>query len=346
VSRPTVSFVAWNRVDARSAEIARSLGGEARCFYDHRLTKPWLVPIRYALSSVSTVAYLLARRPRRVIVTLPPTPVGLIAYAYAALVRAPLVLDSHPAAFGRKDKRVWKALMPVHGWLARRARGTVVTTNELADEVRRLGGRAALLHEAPTEWPAASSRSLPARPRVLFVNVFGTDDPVAPVIESAADVPEVDLLITGRIDLCPPSLRHRAPDNVHFVGYLDNEQYRAAIVDADVVLVLTTERTSVMRAAYEAVYAHRPLVVSDWPALREFFPDAIHVENTADDIARGLQEAVQRHDELAARAPAAAARQLERWQQQSSMLRGLLDLEPPPVERTRAESSPPWGSAS
>jgi hypothetical protein len=106
------------------------------------------------------------------------------------------------------------------------------------------------------------------------------------------------------------------------------------VYDAHVILTLTTEPTSVMRAACEAVFAGRPLIVSDWPVLREFFSYAIHVHNEPTDIARGIRQAVDQLTELAAIAPDAAAGQHRRWQAQLAALRERLDLpaDPEPVE--------------
>ena len=48
-----------------------------------------------------------------------------------------------------------------------------------------------------------------------------------------------------------------------------------------------------MRAAYEAVYAGRPLIISDSPERRDLFPHAIHVTNDAASIEQGLRLAVE-----------------------------------------------------
>ena len=114
-----------------------------------------------------------------------------------------------------------------------------------------------------------------------------------------------------------------APANVEWVGFLGPRDYMDAIVAADAVLVLTTEPTSVVRGGYEAVWAHRPLVVSDFPGLRSVFPDAVHVANEAGAIARGIADARERHAELVAAAPGARTRQLDRWTAQLAALEQL-----------------------
>ena len=99
------------------------------------------------------------------------------------------------------------------------------------------------------------------------------------------------------------------------------------------MVALTTEPTSVMRAAYEAVYARRGLVVSDWPTLREVFPLAQHRSNDAEALADGVRAALA-EDPAAAddRAGRARALQHERWAQQLDAMRTALSL-PLPTDR-------------
>jgi glycosyltransferase involved in cell wall biosynthesis len=263
MGRPMVGFVAWGPTSGRGAEIAAALGGQSHCFYPPRLARKALVPLRYALSAVATTAYLARHRPRAVIATNPPVFPGLLAFAYGRLAGVPVLLDSHPSSFGRKGDRLSARLLPVHAWLARRVAATLVTTDDWVRQVARWGGRAEIVHEAPSGLAGSEPRALPARPVVLFAGVFAQDEPFAEVIEAARLLPSVELRVTGDLRRCPPGLRAAAPANVRFLGYLDGADYRQALQQADVVLALTTEPTSVMRAAYEAVYAGRPLVTSD-----------------------------------------------------------------------------------
>jgi glycosyltransferase involved in cell wall biosynthesis len=323
--RPSVAFIAWSSVSGRSLEIARALGGEARCFFDFGIVRRRLVPLRYAASAVRTIAYLLLRRPRAVIATNPPVFPALIAYAYGRLTAAPIVLDSHPTSFGFYEEKRFVTLMPLHRFLMARVRATIVTVDELAVEVEREGGRAALVHEAPPLWtvpPAAPLNGKP--PVVLFVGIFASDEPVELLLEAARRLPEVEVHVTGDLRKCPPELQEQAPPNVRFVGFLDPAAYRDAIAAANVVMTLTTRPESVDRGANEAVFARRPLIVSDWPASRRYFPYAVHVPNTADGITAGLREAVGRYEQLRQKADLALAEQQGRWEQQLAALRRLV----------------------
>jgi glycosyltransferase involved in cell wall biosynthesis len=323
--RPPASFIAWSSVSGRSVEIAAALGGEARCFYDFGFVSAALIPLRYAASTLRTVLYLVLRRPRAVIVTNPPVFPALIAWLYGLVARAPIVLDSHPSGFGlHAGKRMVNLMLPLHRFLIPRARGVIVTVDELADEVRRHGGQPVIVHEAPPLWTAPPPPPLGARPTILFVGIFARDEPVDLVVEAARRLPSVDVLVTGDLRKCPPELRERPAPNLRFVGFLDPAAYRAALAGADVVMTLTTSAESVDRGANEAVFARRPLIVSDWPAARRYFPFAVHVPNTLDGVVEGIERAVREHDTLREQTEPALAAQTERWHRQLDDLRTLV----------------------
>ena len=171
--------------------------------------------------------------------------------------------------------------------------------------------------------------------KVLFVGRFAPDEPVHEVLEAARTVPQVEVEITGERERAPDQLVAEAPSNVRFVGFLDEGEYAEAMGESDAVLTLTTEPASVMRSAYEAVYANRPLIVSDWPALRELFPFAIHVDNEADAISLGMQRAASERNQLGALAARARELQTARWASQRESLQARLRPERGP--RTKAD---------
>jgi hypothetical protein len=324
-ARPAVSFIAWSSVPGRSMEIAKALGGEANCFYDFRFVDRRAIPLRYAASAIRTVLHLLFRRPRAVIASNPPIFPGLIAYLYGLVTGAPVVLDSHPGGFGLlEDKKFIKLMMPLHRFLIPRVRGSVVTVDELVDLVQQQGGRAAIVHEAPPLWTTPPPPPLPERPVVLFVCVFDDDEPVSLVAEAAHRLPGVDILITGDMRKCPPELLERPAPNLRFVGFLDQSAYRDALAEANIVMTLTELPEAVNRVANEAVFARRPLIVSDWPVLSRYFPYAVRVANSIDGVVAGIEKAIREYDELRAHVHVALKLQKDRWEEQLNDLRQLV----------------------
>lgn len=320
--RPDVVHVTWQRHGGRAEEIAHALGGQALHVHPAGMGRRHLVPLRYAVSLALTVAGLVRLRPRSVIVTNPPVFPGVAVALYCAATRRPFVLDSHPGSFGVKQNVVAQRLLAVTRWLARRAAAVMVTVDEYAELVRSWGGRGLVVHEAPPLWqvPPVPKGD---RPRVLYVGVFSNDEPVEEVVRAAALLPDVDIAITGDLEKCPPALRAEAGPNVHFVGFLGPAGYAAEFARADAVITLTTEPTSIMRSAYEAVYARRPLVTSDWPSLRAVFAHAHLAANEAHALAGAVREALEDGPDVL---EAARGQQQQRWEQQLAGLRTALRL--------------------
>ena len=316
--RPALVFIAWGIPPGRPSDIAAQLGGEAWCLNHPR---SWPVPIRYLLYTAETLAYLLLRRPRALIVTNPPILPGLFAVLYARVAGATMLLDSHPGGFGAQGDARSARVQSLHRWVARRAESVLVTTEEWASIVRSWGGVADVTHEAPPPWNVPPPRELESPPTILCVCVFAPDEPVDELLKAAALLPHAKFEITGDTARCPGNLLRGAPANVTFTGFLRGVDYARAIEGSSMVVALTTEPTSVMRAACEAVYAERPLLISDWPALRQAFPHAQAVDNVATSIATGVRHVLDHYDEFCAAAPAARALQHATWASQLERLR-------------------------
>ncbi len=116
-----------------------------------------------------------------------------------------------------------------------------------------------------------------------------------------------------------------APSNVRLTGYLGPEEFDAALARADVVLALTTEPTSVMRAAFEAVDARRPLVVSDYSAVTDTFPYATPTANDGPSIATAVSRVVDDLDTARTTTELAHRHHAERWDRQLAELCDLID---------------------
>jgi hypothetical protein len=319
MSRPALSVVGWTKTSGRLHEVAQALGGEARIIFPFSKVPSGAAVkmLRYLVSFLITAGYLARCRPKAVMVVSPPVPAIIAPTVYGMLTGATVIIDSHPGGFGAQGDKLSAKLQPLHRWAARRAAAVTVSMSGWADLVSDWGGRGLLLHEAPAAWTqdvTVPDRPM-GRPRVLWIGVFTRDEPVELLLELATSMPDIDVLVTGDPLKAPASFRATdCPANVRLLGYLDQADYRAAILSAHVVIVMTTESTSVMRSAYEAVYAMRPLVVTDW-------------------------------DALVARAPTARHRQVDLWESQLADLRALLpagkspnlDVSSPHCKQTQVE---------
>ncbi|WP_129338032.1 glycosyltransferase [Cellulomonas endophytica] len=321
---PKLLYVTWHRHGGRVREISSALGADALHIRPVVRVKRLHVTVQRSLSVLVTVRELVRRRPDVVLVTNPPALPGVLVAAVSRLLGARFVLDNHPGSFGDKDNAGGRRAVPVTRRLARAALVVLVNNPEYVRVVEGWGGRATIVHEGPPEsLPPVWEPRPGARTRVLVPAVFDVDEPVDVVAEVARRMPDHDFVMTGERGSAPASLRDALPANLELLGFLGPEPYEAELAACDVVLALTTAPRSVQRSAYEAVYAGRPLVCSDFPFAREYFPYAHHAHNEPDAVVRALETAVRDAPEtlLTARKVQAA-----RWDEQIGELRRLVGL--------------------
>ena len=287
-----VVVLAWTRISARQEDLAHQLSGQLELVYpDHRLAKNSVA--RYLLSAKQTISFLRRGSYEVLIVTAPPVEAALICAVFRRR-RKPILLDSHPGAFGLTGDVHSAKLQTVHRWLWRQAACVLVTTPQLARTVQAGGGAALVFHEPPARWqedkPASilgDVRASVGSRRVCVPFVFQRDEPVEVLIAAAILLPDVEFRVTGNPERLPKEIE--IPANLTLVGFLDSERFLKEMSDADVVLVLSTEPQSVMRTAYEAIRLGRPLVVSETEATLEYFRYALHTENSGLAVSRAIR---------------------------------------------------------
>jgi glycosyltransferase involved in cell wall biosynthesis len=329
--RRDVMVVGWTRRGDRLVELAEEIGGEARVIFTPRLSARPLIVLRYLSCAALMVVHLVRERPRTVVVVNPPLWPGVIGWLYARLTRSRFLLDSHPGGFGAQGHSLEKRFQWLHRFLVERSDGVLVASPPWVEVVESWGGTARVVHEPPRDRGLSAPKHADTvsgglhRPVVLFVCIFAPDEPVADVIEAARIRPDCDWWITGDPARAPADVLADAPSNVHLTGYLGPDEFDAALGRADVVLALTTEPTSVMRAAFEAVDARRPLVVSDFSDVTEAFPYAVPTANDGRSIARAVGDIVEDLETAMATTEIAHRNHTERWNRQLAELCELVD---------------------
>jgi glycosyltransferase involved in cell wall biosynthesis len=287
-------FLSWEPSNSRSATLAGEFSADCEFVHYLALKRPLLAPIKYVMQSVKTWKILRELRPEIVFVQNPPLFAPLAVWMYCNLRDVPLILDSHTGVFLEPK---WSWLNPLHGFLVRRARVSIVTNDHLGKRVESWGGKYFVFPDVPTEFPDAGT--IDERPEnfVLVVNSFSYDEPLDEVIEAARRLPEVSFAVTGDVRRCPQPMLDNAPENVRFTGFVSRTEYVNLLNSADAAVVLTNEDYTMQRGAYEAMSLGVPIVTSDWPLLKEtFFKGTRHTDNTADSIAEALKDILNNKD--------------------------------------------------
>jgi glycosyltransferase involved in cell wall biosynthesis len=250
------------------------------------LFNPWSQILR-------TVAFLFRTPASVVLVQNPSLILTTIACAMMRLTRKRIIQDLHSyfslhihRGKGIRSK-IYRALSL---FCIRSATLTVVTNHELKRVVEDCGGRALVLQDAIPQFDATQTHAAVGYRRIVFVCTYSADEPVEEVFQAAARLqPDTHIYITGRI---PPWMRDRViPANVVLTGFLPESEYLALLQAVDAVMVLTMREHTLVCGAYEGLAFHKPLILSDKKALREYFGDAaLYVENNAISIARGIEQ--------------------------------------------------------
>jgi len=293
-------FISWASNCSRSDHIARELGGKSFMVY-HAFwgSNFFTIGLKYLTQSIETFWVLLRNRPRRIICMSPPVPTLIPVWFYCLLFRSRFAIDYHTAAFVLRAQR---ALYFMQAFFARRATINLLTNSHLANIVEEWGGKTMLISDVRVVFdPVEPYPGLRDGFNVTFVSRFSETEPLDDVYEAAKRLARdgVHLYVTGDLRDASEGDVKNCPENVTLTDFLSVPIYAGLLRDSDAVLCLCTNDNTMQRGAYEAMSVGTPLVLSDWPILREVFsPGSVFVSNTVDGIVEGIKQIRLEHDRL------------------------------------------------
>ncbi len=312
-------WIAWER-QRRSQELARRLGCSIHIFDIKG-------PARYPKSILGTLSLLLRKRPRQLFVQNPSMVLAVLACVYGLVSGTRVVVDRHTTFLLNKPRTFSirrSIFLALSRFTLRRADLTIVTNQFLADLVVAAGGRAVVLPDpipslVPTSTPAPAGEA-----SALYICSFAADEPIGSVLEAARSLPGLRFYISGDYSTAATDWRRLAPANVTFTGFLPAADFVNLLFAVDAILVLTTSDHTMLCGCYEALAARKPLITSDKPELREYFPHAAFVGDSAESIRSGLQQVFESLDLYRSRTESAVPETERRWAQMFASLERLL----------------------
>jgi glycosyltransferase involved in cell wall biosynthesis len=282
-------FLVWGSPKGahRSQFMAEELGIPVEHIYLTPKQGKYYALLKYPFQALKTLVVLARWRPQVVLVQNPPIFAPLMVYLWGLVTGAKYIIDSHTDALLASW---WGWSLSLHGFLSRRAITTLVTNDHLREMVADWDADAFRLTDVPTIFPKRKQIHLNGnRFNVLYVSTASYDEPISEVLRAARNLPEVGFFITGDYKTNRPDVVQRAPDNVHFTGYVPDEEFYGFFEAVQVVMCLTTENHTMQSGASEALWLGKPIITSNWPMLRGYFSQgSLHVNNTADEITRAV----------------------------------------------------------
>jgi glycosyltransferase involved in cell wall biosynthesis len=323
----------------RSKHLGQHLGADVRHVYFTR-KKGWLVaPVKYCCQAIMTLAFLGRHRYQLVFVQNPPVFAALSVYVYSLLARACFVIDSHTESLLAS---YWRWTLPLHRFLSRRAITTMVTNDYLQQMIASWRAHAFVLRDVPNTTSKRRHIQLhDAGLNVAVVSSASHDEPIDQVMEAARALPDVAFYVTGKCDAKSMQDRvERAPTNVHFTGYLPDEEYYGLLEMVHVVICLTTEDHTHQSGASDALWMGKPIITSDWPLLRRYFDKGtIHADNTAGSIHQALLTMKRSLPAYEAEICALQRERQKEWLEKARALMDLVEQAMPPCLRGRSSQT-------
>jgi glycosyltransferase involved in cell wall biosynthesis len=177
----------------------------------------------------------------------------------------------------------------------------------------------------PGDYSAAENYPLDGAFNVAVISSFASDERVGIVLEAAARLPDVTFRVTGDSRRIPRSLLKNKPDNCRLTGYLPYARYVGLLRGVDAIAALSTRNHTLLMGGFEAVSLGKPLLVSDWPLLRDYFSlGAVYVPNTVEGLCEGVRQ-VRGHQADLQRGILALKKELEEeWERKFTQLQGIL----------------------
>jgi glycosyltransferase involved in cell wall biosynthesis len=253
-------------------------------------------PVRYLAQARQTWRILRQERPDVIFVQNPPIFAVVVASLYARLYGARYVIDSHTGAFLSPK---WRWSIGLHRMLSRGALTTIVHNESQGRLVQRWGCPYCVVAFTPGDYPPGEPYPLSERFNVAVICSFEVDEPLEILFEAASHLREVCFYVTGDPQRIDRSLLVKKPENICLTGYLPYDHYVGLLRGVSAIVdVVNTDHTMLM-GAFEAVSLGVPLIVSDWPTLRDYFSlGTVYVPNTVDGICEGVRRVQRDHAQL------------------------------------------------
>jgi hypothetical protein len=151
----------------------------------------------------------------------------------------------------------------------------------------------------PGDYPPGEPYFVSQRFNVAVVCSFESNEPLGILFEAASHLEGTSFYLTGDSRRLSRRLLETKPENIHLTGYLPYERYVGLLRSVSAIMDLVNNEHTLLMGAFEAVSLGVPLIVSDWPLLRDYFPlGTVYVPNTVEGICEGVRRMQEEHSQL------------------------------------------------
>lgn len=331
-----IAAICWLTHEVRTALYARYLS--ARLYNIHYISNrhPIFAPFKYVPQCIKTWLVLCRQRPDIVYVMNPPIFAAISVYLYASVARIPFIMDTHtPSLYGNR----WRWSLPLQKAMAMRALVNIIDQERFRVQLESWGARGIVLERPPMMLKSTTGKVNGCGDQVVngpplhsadkfhivVIGTFAADEPVDIVVTAAKGMRSVQFSILGDMAIAPRSVIKAAPPNVYFTGYLTGDSYWRTLQSADAIMVLTTFEYSLLGGAQEGMALGKPLILSNQPALTDYFSQGtVFVEHTVESIRKGIIFVITHHADLSQDVALMAVKKRVAWERNFEVLKKII----------------------
>jgi glycosyltransferase involved in cell wall biosynthesis len=315
-------WITWER-HRRTTELARFL--EDVRLFEIESSAPRL--IRYLYLLIRTIFILIKERPKLVIIQSPSNVLALFMVTIGRFFTKKIVVDAHNGGV-RPFHGKFRFFKPFFSFIHRRSDLVIVTNKVLADVVITNGGTPFILEDKLPIFHCNTTRKLNGESNIVSICTFEEDEPFQEIINSASYIDkEISIYITGDYAKAESSsIIENASPNIIFTGYLPDEEYVELLYSCDAVIDLTMEPDCLVCGAYEAVSLEKPMILSDAPALRNYFnKGVVFTDNTSRQIAESISKVISCKTKMEEQICQLKSEIMTKWQRRIVEFENLLE---------------------
>lgn len=289
--------------------------------------------LRFPLSILSTVKILIREKLSKdlslVIVQNPSMLLAGLACLFGVLFKTFIIVDRHSNFLLTEKKRSFFYLAIfnfLHYFTIKKADITIITNNFLAQKIKKIGGNPFILPDKIPSIQPTMTVNLKGRQNLLLISSFHKDEPTNEVIKAMKNLiaKDIYLYVSGDYRKLDKKTHQESPDNVIFTGFLDEKDFINTLFAVDVIIVLTKIDYCMLCGCYEAVAAKKPLITSRRQVLMDYFKHAVFVDNTYQDIAKGILYILENKEIYHARMIALKDKLMSKWEGEADLLEEII----------------------
>jgi len=285
-------FIAWALASRRSENICKELGAK---LFLLNLKKRKKILLKHIYLSFKTIQILLKEKPNVIFVQHPPLTCSLTCLFYSKLFGSKIITDFHTGSWDTWWERFWYW----NKFIMRNSNLVIVTNQNARKKFIPRYAKSFVLEDRMPILPNVKKIRLERGFNIAVVNSFSIDEPLEQILDAARDLPEVNFYITGKLSRAKKQFIENKPANVFYTDFLPDKKYVSLIKSVDGVMVLTTRNYTMLSGAHEALALCKPMIISDWPILKEFFnKGAVHVKNNRESIREGVMQMIKNKSKL------------------------------------------------